>query len=64
MTAKKITREEANEIILSHQDKPIEQVVICYAGQWYDIRGMDNIQRWNFIHSLINKDTKVVNIKI
>lgn len=63
MKAIKINRDEANQIIAYHQDKPMEQVVICYQAQWYDIRGMTYEERQAFIQTLINKDTKVMNIQ-
>ena len=34
----RITRERANKIIEECMNGPKRQVVICYRGQWYDIR--------------------------
>lgn len=51
----KITREEANQIIYEHQFLPRQQVTICWKGEWYDIRGMNEDERWAFISELIGE---------
>lgn len=39
---KTITREEANEIIRGNiMSKSMDQLVICYRAQWYDIRTVE-----------------------
>lgn len=47
-----ITREQADQIIQEHWDKPMQPVVICYKG-WYDIRGMTAEEIKDFILKLI-----------
>lgn len=50
-----ITREKGNEIIREHMDKHRECVTMCYKGQWYDVRGMNEKERWELISDLISK---------
>lgn len=45
---KKITREEANEIIKDQMGKDLCKCVICWHGQWYDVRGMSDVEIDNF----------------
>ena len=49
-----ITREQANEIIADHWNKPRQKVVICYGGKWYDIRNSTEAEIQEFITKLIN----------
>lgn len=53
---KSITREEANRIIGEARRGEFQRVVICYAGQWYDIRGMKEDEIQKAIISLIGKE--------
>lgn len=50
-----ITREQANDIIKEHWNKPVQKVVICYAGKWYDIRNSTEAEIQKFITKLIKK---------
>lgn len=47
-----ITREEANVILEEHMHLPRQQVTICWQGEWYDIRELDEDERWEFISYL------------
>lgn len=49
----KITREEATQIHKDHMNLPMQQVTICYAGQWYDIRHLTKLELEDFITFLI-----------
>lgn len=46
-----ITREEANTILKAHAHLPMQQVVICASGNWYDIRQADHDEVEEFIQS-------------
>jgi len=59
----KITREEANQIILEQSYKDLATVTLCWKAQWYDIRHLDEKERWNFISSLINVPDKESSIE-
>jgi hypothetical protein len=53
---REITREEANRVIADASGGPMQKVVICYAGKWYDIRGMKDDELNKFIISLVGQD--------
>lgn len=52
---KKIKKDEADRIIKEQLEsgRPHRKVVICYAGQWYDIRHLDEEEIRIFINLLI-----------
>ncbi len=47
-----ITREEANEIIKETMNGPRQICTISYGGKWYDVRGMSDEKRMEFIVGL------------
>lgn len=53
---KEITREEANRIIAEASGGPMQKAVICYAGKWYDIRGVPDDELNKFIISLVGQE--------
>jgi cytoplasmic iron level regulating protein YaaA (DUF328/UPF0246 family) len=64
---KKITRQEANEIIADWQKsgKPHKQVVGAYKGQWYDFRELNDQEILAFAEKLTGKRiTKIGHIDI
>lgn len=49
---KKITRAEADVIIAAQQDQPHARCVAAYKGQWFDIRGLSDIEIVSFMTKL------------
>jgi uncharacterized protein YcfL len=64
MKPEKISLQEAIAIHQLHARKSPQRVTICYAGQWYDIRGMSTQEVELFIQSIINPDTKIIETNI
>jgi len=59
-----ISREMADDIIRAQLSQPKAKCVICYAGQWYDIRGMTDIEIDWFVRSLVGDNARSVDINI
>lgn len=53
---KEITREQANEILIESRKGPMKKCTICYAGKWYDIRGMSESDILKEISGLLKVD--------
>lgn len=52
--AKKITRQEANEIIKdwNNSGKPYKRITAVWKGQWYDLRELSEAEINKFIYDL------------
>lgn len=65
---KKITRDEADIIILEwrkkHQPYEMKAATACYNGQWYDVRGMTNDELVEFGTKLMGRKPKTVGVNI
>ena len=62
---KKITKEQAAEIIKSWSQagNPRKHVVLCYLGQWYDVREVKEEDLPNLIKKLTGIKPTVENTK-
>lgn len=52
---RQIERKEADKILADASRGPMQKAMICYAGKWYDIRGMKDEDLNKFIISLVGQ---------